>query len=322
MLALLQDLLRCQFVKAVQMSNEPKSRVWKKIGCFYVLTLIFSLAFGGFILQAGKMEAGNLLFVTGAMWSPALATFATKKIFREQISDLPWQWAGARYNVLAYFLPLAYSLPVYLFVWFTGLGAFNRSILSKILADFGWQNLPAGFGISLFVLFTATIGMVAKLSRSLGEEIGWRGFLVPELAKVVGFPGVGAVSGLMWAAFHYPVLLFADYNAGAPAWYSITCFTISVVAGSFIMAWLTLRTRSLWPAAILHASHNLFIQSILTPLTKDTGPTKYIIDEFGLGLVVTITIVALLVWRVFSHQTAPGLSSPDAVLKVAEGRSI
>ena len=304
------------------MSNESKSRVWKKLGCFYVLTLTFSLAFGGFILRAGKMEAGNFLFVTGAMWSPALATFATKKIFREQISDLPWQWAGARYNVLAYFLPLAYSLPVYLFVWFTGLGPFNRSILAKILADFGWQNLPTGFGISLFVLFTATIGMVAKLSRSLGEEIGWRGFLVPELAKVVGFPGVGAVSGLMWAAFHYPVLLFADYNAGAPAWYSITCFTISAVAGSFIMAWLTLRTRSLWPAAILHASHNLFIQSILTPLTKDTGPTRYIIDEFGLGLVVTITIVALLVWRVFSHQTAPGLSSPDAVLKVAEGRSI
>ena len=101
----------------------------------------------------------------------------------------------------------------------------------------------------------------------------------------------------MWAFYHFPVLLFANYNAGAPAWYSAICFTISVVSDSFILAWLTLRARSLWPAAILHASHNLFIQSILTPLTKDTGPTKFIIDEFGIGLVITVTIGAIIAWR-------------------------
>jgi membrane protease YdiL (CAAX protease family) len=291
------------------MTLDSKTRVWKKVACFYALTLIFSFTFGGFILRAGKLEAGNLLFVTGAMWSPALATFATKKIFRERIRDLPWQWTKGRYIALAYFLPVGYSLPIYLFVWFTGLGPFNSSTLPKILTDFGWQNLPTCFGVSLFVLFTATLGMVSKLSRALGEEIGWRGFLVPELAKVVGFRGVGVISGLMWAAFHYPVLLFADYNAGAPAWYSLVCFTVSVVAGSFIMTWLTLRTRSLWPAAILHASHNLFIQSILTPLTKDVGPTKYITDEFGIGLVVTISIAAALVWIMFGRETPSTLAT-------------
>ena len=64
--------------------NESKARVWQKIVCFYALTLIFSFAFGEFILRTGKLEAGNLLFVTGVMWSPALATFATKKIFRKR----------------------------------------------------------------------------------------------------------------------------------------------------------------------------------------------------------------------------------------------
>jgi hypothetical protein len=33
-------------------------------------------------------------------------------------------------------------------------------------------------------------------------------------------------------------------------------------------------------------------------VTCDTGPTKYIIDEFGIGLVITITIGAIIVlWR-------------------------
>jgi membrane protease YdiL (CAAX protease family) len=75
-----------------------------------------------------------------------------------------------------------------------------------------------------------------------------------------------------------------------------------VVADSFILAWLTLRSNSLWPAAIFHGSHNLFIQSIFTPLTRDTGPTKYVIDEFGIGLVITIGIGAILVSRKFTRR--------------------
>jgi uncharacterized protein len=278
--------------------SEPAARVWKKIALFYFLTLLFSNVFNAFVLRAGKLDAGNLIYVTGAMWSPGLAALLTKRFFREPISDLPWRWGGARYAWLAYLIPLTYALPVYLLVWLTPLGGFlPADFIKSTAAQFGWLNFPPGIVLTLFILFTATLGLVAKTSRALGEEIGWRGFLVPELNKVVGFTGVSLISGLMWAAYHFPVLLFADYNKGAPAWYSLTCFTLMVVADSFILAWLTLRSKSLWPAAIFHGSHNLFIQSILTPLTRDTGPTNYIIDEFGLGLVITITIAAVLILR-------------------------
>jgi membrane protease YdiL (CAAX protease family) len=282
---------------------ETAARIWKKIAVFYSLTLVFSNVFNAFVLHAGRMDAGNLLYVTGAMWSPALAAFTTKRIFGEPIGDLPWKWGGARYAWLAYLIPLAYALPVYLLVWATPLGGFaDAEIIRRTAEQFGWLNLPPGITLTLFVVLTATLGLVGKTSRALGEEIGWRGFLVPELSKVVGFGGVGMISGLMWAVYHFPVLLFADYNKGAPAWYSLGCFTLMVVADSFILAWLTLRSKSLWPAAIFHGSHNLFIQSILTPLTRDTGPTNYIIDEFGIGLVVTITIAAILAWRAFARQ--------------------
>ena len=280
--------------------DEPKARVWKKIALFYLLTMTFSGVFDALVLHAGKMDAGNLLYVTGAMWSPALAAFATKAIYGESIRGLPWTWGAARYCWLGYLIPVAYALPVYLLVWLSGLGAFADADFARRTAEqFGWANFPPSFTLALFVLLTATLGLVGKTSRALGEEIGWRGFLVPELAKVVGFPGVALISGLMWAAYHFPVLIFADYNAGTPVWYGLSCFTIMVVADSFILAWLTLRSGSLWPAAIFHGSHNLFIQSIFTPLTRDTGPTKYIIDEFGLGLVITVTIAACLAWRSF-----------------------
>jgi membrane protease YdiL (CAAX protease family) len=278
--------------------RQESTRTWQKIGLFFGLTMLFSGVFNVFILHAGRMDAGNLLYVTGAMWSPGLAACLTKAIFRESIRALPWQWGRARYTWLGYVIPLAYALPVYLFVWCSGLGGFAPTgFVRQTAAQFGWPTFPPGLTITLFVMLTATLGLVGKISRALGEEIGWRGFLVPELAKVVSFPAVAAISGLMWAVYHFPALLFADYNAGAPPWYSLTCFTLMVVADSFILAWLTLRSGSLWPAAILHGSHNLFIQSILTPLTRDTGPTKYIIDEFGIGLVITISIGAFIVWR-------------------------
>ena len=272
------------------------ARSWKKIGCFYALTMLFSGVFGAFVLRAGQMSAGNMLYVTGAMWSPALAAFATKGIFGESIRELPWKWGNARYAWLGYAIPILYTVPIYVIVWLSGLGAFNVAFLQKTAAEFGWKNFPPSITLTLFVLITATIGLIPKLSRALGEEIGWRGFLVPELAKVVSFPKVALISGLMWAAYHYPVLLFADYNGGGPRWYSLICFTVMVVAGSFILAWLVLRAQSLWPAAIFHASHNLFVQSICTPLTRDTGPTKYIIDEFGIGLVITSIIGAVIVY--------------------------
>ena len=283
---------------ASETMNDSKARVWKKVICFYALTMFLSFGFGAFILHAGKLEAGNLLYVTGAMWSPALAAFATKRIFGESIRDLPWNFGPSKYAWLGYVIPIAYALPVYLVVWATGLGEFAPIAFIRQVADqFGWSNFPPGLTLSLFVLLTATLGMVGKASRALGEEIGWRGFLVPELSKVVSFPAIGLISGVMWSIYHYPILLFADYNAGTAPWYGLTCFTLGVVAESFVFAWLTLRSRSLWPAAIMHASHNLFIQSIFTPLTGDKGVTRYIIDEFGIGLVITTMIAAVLVWH-------------------------
>ena len=277
--------------------NEPTTRVWKKVGCFYALTMLFSSIFNAFVLHAGKMDAGNLLYVTGAMWSPALAAFATKALFGESIREMPWRLGPTKYVWLGYLIPIAYATPMYLFVWLTGLGGFADGAFIKSTAEsFGWTSFSPGLTLTLFLLLTATLGLVGKTSRALGEEIGWRGFLVPELSKVVGFAGIALISGTMWAVYHFPVLIFADYNAGTPVWFGLGCFTVGIIAESFVYAWITLRSGSLWPAALLHGSHNLWVQSILTPLTRDTGPTEYIIDEFGVGLVITATIAAIICW--------------------------
>jgi membrane protease YdiL (CAAX protease family) len=275
--------------------QESQQTVWKKISVFYALTLACSVPFYWLILRS-SLGAGGGFYATGIMWCPALAALITKRFFGESVNDFGWKWGENRFQAWSYLLPLAYAFPVYLIVWLSGLGGFpNAEFVGKTAESLGWAGASTSTVILGYVALSATIGVLISTSRALGEEIGWRGFLVPELAKVMPFRGVGLLSGIMWAAWHYPVLIFGDYNAGTPAWFGLSCFTIQVIAVSFIAAHLRLVSGSLWTGAILHASHNRFIQGVFTPLTIPTSTTPYVIDEFGVGMVVTTVIAALIV---------------------------
>jgi membrane protease YdiL (CAAX protease family) len=106
-----------------------------------------------------------------------------------------------------------------------------------------------------------------------------------------------------------PLIIFADYNGGTPTLYSIACFAIMVVGISFPFAWLRLRSGSVWPVAILHASHNLFIQGFFDQVTVDTGITKYLLSEFGAVLALAAAITGWLFWRIDRKHPALGISS-------------
>jgi len=275
------------------------ARTWKKIGVFYLLTLAFSVPFNALMIRAGDIRAGAMLYMAGLMWGPAAAAVLTKVLFRESVRDLGWGWGKTRYPLLAWGLPILYGLPVYVFAWVTGLGAFGGELLAEGAAGrFGLSGLPPALFLALYVFLNGTLGLVDSTSRALGEEIGWRGFLVPELAGVTGMRGVGLVSGILWAAWHFPLMLTVDYGVDTPRWYGFLCFTGMIMGCSFILVWLRLRSGSLWTAAILHGSHNRLIFGIFAPLTADTGITDYVVNEYGVGLAVATCLAAALLWRI------------------------
>ena len=138
--------------------------------------------------------------------------------------------------------------------------------------------------------------MIRGMATALGEEIGWRGFLVPELAKQMSFTKLSLLSGIIWALWHSPLLLFADYNAGTNKWYALACFAVMVISISFVFAWLRLKSGSLWTAALLHASHNLFIQQVFDNLMRDTGKTLWYTSEFGAALAIVSIGFAIYFW--------------------------
>jgi uncharacterized protein len=165
----------------------------------------------------------------------------------------------------------------------------------------------------LYFMNTATIGVIRDLPTVLGEEIGWRGFLVPELAKRHGFAATAIISGLIWAIWHYPILLLGDYHPNTPVWYYLPLFTLFVPIINFVWTWMRLKSGSIWPGVILHAAHNTFIQQFFDPLTADNSKTRYVAGEFGAVLGVVSVLMAIYFWRRRSELTPVVASAPAAV---------
>lgn len=273
------------------------STVSRRVGTYLVLTLLLSSIFWFLIIRAGTLSAGGGMFVLGLMWCPGTAAILASLLTGRPISRIGWRWSW-RYAALAYAIPVAYAAVAYGATWALGLGSFpDAAFVARLAPRFGGPTASTLEILGRDLLLQGSAGVLFSCASGLGEEIGWRGFLVPELARGMSFTRVALVSGAIWASWHFPILLFADYNAGTSPAYALACFTILVLGISFLFAWIRLASGSVWPAAILHGSHNLWIQQVFDPLTGDTGHTKWVIGEFGAALAITAIGVAWLAWR-------------------------
>ena len=266
----------------------------KKIFTFLLLTFGITSLFDITAIVFKISGEADILWGVAKMWSPAMAVFLTKWIYKEDIGSLNWKWPKTKYLLLAFAVPALYSLISYLIIWTVGWGSFyNETFVKKIAVLYGTSSYSDFWTISIFVFMTVIFGLITSCSKALGEEIGWRGFLVPELLRRFGYVKTSLISGVIWAVWHYTDLIFDDYNNGTPFWYGLICFTVMIISTSFIINWYTIKSGSLFPAMILHASHNRFIQSIFTPLTSTNDKSPWFIDEFGLVLALVTVIFAL-----------------------------
>jgi len=274
-----------------------KKNSLQQVVIYLLLVFAFSSVFYFLILRAHSLGAGAGLFVLGIMWCPALAGITALKLNGRDLRELGWKWPQRPYALQSWLIPLLYATIAYVVVWCARLGGFaNHEFMELLSQRMGLRASPEVSTV-LYILLAGSFGLAKSLASALGEEIGWRGFLVPALFKNVGFTGTALISGAVWTCWHYPLLIWGDYNSGTPIWYGLTCFTVLVLSISFIFTWIRLKSGSLWTGALLHASHNLYIQGIFTPLTRNTGKTAWFIDEFGAVLPLVTLVFATYFWR-------------------------
>jgi uncharacterized protein len=267
-------------------------RTKNSIIIYIMLTAALSSIFYVLVIQRSKAGQGPGLLILGLMWCPGVSGLLTRLAFQGNLRGHGFGWGQTKYQFASYWIPLVYSSIVYVPFWLAGYFDPNNRRLDAVMHRL--PQLPHAAALPVLFLFLATVGMLTSCLSALGEELGWRGFLVPQLAKVTSFPRVALISGGIWALWHYPLILFADYHGAGPLWYSIACFTMLVLGISFLFAWMRLKSGSVWTGMLLHASHNLFVQAFFDAQTRRARVTGLWTTEFGTGLAFGALVVAII----------------------------
>jgi membrane protease YdiL (CAAX protease family) len=246
---------------------------WGKVLTFVLLTFAISSIFYWIMYSTGSARDIGVLW----MWSPAAGAILTQILFRGNLRDVGSGPGPKKYLLWGLMIPLVYALIIYGIAWATGLAGFRKPTPGYILF------IPIGF--------------VAACLAALGEEIGWRGLLVPELSRLTTFTSTALLTWIIWAVWHYPAILFADYHSQAPRLFDLSTLTITVLGFSFFTVWLRLKSGSIWPVVLWHGMHNLLIQEVFIHMSTATPVSKFIIDDFGIGVMLAASILGVVFWK-------------------------
>ncbi|MGO4817095.1 CPBP family intramembrane glutamic endopeptidase [Flavobacterium sp. W22_SRS_FP1] len=270
-----------------------RKETWKTIMLFLMLlTALSSIAYYAIL----KLNPTSI-YVGALMLSPALASLITLKIRMRPISSLPWRLTELKYLRRSYITPIVYVSIAYVLIWLFGFGnLINTEKIVQWSDELGIESTNQTLVIVVMIFLLLTVGVIKNLGATLGEEIGWRGFLIFELRKVMSFKALAIVSGIIWAIWHFP-LINLIYGSSEYLLLHMGAFTIMIIGISVILAYYTFKSNSLWPAVLYHSVHNIYIQKICTPLTISNDKTTFWIDEYGFMIPIITTIFAIYFWR-------------------------
>lgn len=259
----------------------------------------FALIFAGVRFDPGTQTVAQLV-VAAVMWVPTFATFVTMRFVTHEKRDL----LNLRFGPIKPYLTVALLLPalyivIYGLTWLFGLDQPDWQLVAfrdlvarysgpEALADFPspWVIWPALYFASLL---TAPI---VNTLFALGEEIGWRGYLLPKLLPL-GKPRAYLLLGLIWSAWHWP-LIWIGFNYGANNFFlAIILFTGMTTGLGIYLNELTLRHKSSILAGFGHSvfnSQRLGVWGLLFPAVNPLlgGCT---------GLIGVITWLLLGFWQ-------------------------
>jgi membrane protease YdiL (CAAX protease family) len=168
-----------------------------------------------------------------------------------------------------------------------------------LAGDAAKEVLIQAYGMQSLGLFLSAWGVALLMNQGgLLEELGWRGFAWPLLARTLGTPlAAAALLGALWALWHFPrevpLLLTGQNDLGnlvlGQARFIVTCICSTIVMVYFV----NLAGGSVWPAIIIHGTLNMIFGAFkLAPDGAGGGGNVY---NHSLWVWVIGAIIILLI---------------------------
>ncbi len=265
-----------------------------KAAVFMVLVLLMALAVALYIRILGIISESAAAWY---MCTPTLVVLIMLLIVtRDGYSKEGWKTLGLhRLGLKAFWIavlaPVLVGVLATAVVWATPLAAFD---------------MPDNAGSQILTFFIQLV--IFTLTFSLGEELGWRGYLLPQLLSI-GWTRAMVLVGLVWAAWHMPLIFLTPlYHALGNRLIVVPLFVGTIVAASFFFGYLRLWTGSVWPASIAHTSHNA-AWGTLAAFTVTSNPVavnEYLVGDNGILILAGTAIAALWLGRKVSRGLGSG----------------
>lgn len=179
------------------------------------------------------------------------------------------------------------------------------------------QMKSQGISCSMYVMISAvssiTYGPLINTFVALGEEIGWRGFLYPQLKAGFGQRKGWLLGGVIWGAWHWPLIWLIGYEYGAaagnPAGYAgfpvsgMLLFCVISTGLGVLHAWLYEKGGSIWAPSLLHGAFNAAAAIPLAVCLANTGSLR-LLGPAPVGILSGLPILiiaAVLLFRTGQH---------------------
>lgn len=256
---------------------------------FLFACFAFSWAIMGYIVINGGIRSAGILIVS-VMWTPGLVSLLYRLIAGLGFKDVGWKLGSIKYWSLAFFVPFIVAAIAYTISWLMGINEF-RFPSEELL-----QRNQVGSSLELIVKIYP-IAFLYGAFAALGEEIGWRVFLIPKLYNTsIRYPLI--VSSLIWGAWHFPLILWGGYASSSLPTVSLFLFTVMILVSGVFVGWLRMMSGSIWVAMIYHAAHNLFLQTAFEVFNKPGPKAELLAGESGV-IPCLVYIVIFLIGKRF-----------------------
>ncbi len=284
-------------------NNLEARRIW----LFVLIT--FGLAYAWTILliwprvlgvDAASLTIDELTINTALtavlMFFPAIGVLVTRLVTREGFKDamLDLRFKGTiRYYLIGWFGPMVLTLLGTLLYFAIYPSAFT---LASYHAAMEAEPLPPVL-VVLLLLMTPLFNLVP----CLGEEWGWRGYLLPKVAQRMGFLPAVLLTGLIWGLWHAPIIV-AGHNYGMQypgyPWAGIAAMCAFCIVVGVLLSYITLKARSCWPAVLAHGAINGTASVGLLFLADPMGYDRFL-GPAPTGVIGAAFYIAAAVWIVW-----------------------
>jgi CAAX protease family protein len=172
-----------------------------------------------------------------------------------------------------------------------------------IAAAFGvvqFASLPPGFGRAVLNIIVTIIVFAVVF---LGEEIGWRGYLLFRVAELTSGRRAAVITGAFHAIFHLPLLLLTTtYQSEGKRWIVVPMVMVTLTLAGVWYGWLRLWSGSIWPVSLSHSAFNNLMEGVAgAAIATSPATMAYVTTETG---VVTMIIVVLVAGYLLTRRAA------------------